>query len=304
MNSVTLRVPGTTANLGSGFDTLGLALRLYNDITVVPGTRRGIRIVSPIADDAREGATAMIAEAAALFSKRTRTRARGFDISITGSVPIARGLGSSTTVLVGTLAALDTLAGSGLGKEGVFQLAQELEGHPDNAAPATFGGFTASAPVGKEARVLRFPVTPKARFVVLVPGFEVRTADARRLIPAAYPKADVIHALGRVALVTAAFASGKPEALRDLFDDRIHQPCRTPLIPQLPKVIDAGVRAGAIGGWLSGSGSTLICLTLTGAEKVGQAMQRVIPDSHLHIVGADPTGYQVMAAEYRLEAGQ
>ncbi len=288
-----VRVPGTTANLGSGFDVLGIALKLYNRVAVTRVPRRGVRIVSPISDEARAGATQMVEEASSAFFRKTRTRAFGWDVSITGDVPVARGLGSSTTVLVGALAALDAIAGTGLGKEGVFQLANELEGHPDNAAPATFGGFTASAPAPEGARVARFPVSSKVRFVVLVPGFEVRTSDARRLLPSAYPKADVVHALGRVAMITAAFASGDLGSLAGMFDDRVHQPCRTPLIPALPRVIAAGVRAGAVGGWLSGSGSTIVCLATADAEPVGRAMQRALPESRLHVVAADASGYRL-----------
>jgi len=288
-----VRVPGTTANLGSGFDVLGIALKLYNRVAVTRVPRRGVRIVSPISDEARAGATQMVEEASSAFFRKTRTRAFGWDVSITGDVPVARGLGSSTTVLVGALAALDAIAGTGLGKEGVFQLANELEGHPDNAAPATFGGFTASAPAPEGARVARFPVSSKVRFVVLVPGFEVRTSDARRLLPSAYPKADVVHALGRVAMITAAFASGDLGPLTGMFDDRVHQPCRTPLIPALPRVIAAGVRAGAVGGWLSGSGSTIVCLATADAEPVGRAMQRALPESRLHVVAADASGYRL-----------
>ena len=296
--SILVRVPGTTANLGSGFDVLGIALRIYNRVRVTPAAHAGPRITSPIAEEARAGATDMVREAATLFFRRTRRRVFGFDISITGDVPVARGLGSSTTVLVGALAALDALAGTSLGKEGVFQMAHELEGHPDNAAPATFGGFTASAPAPEGARVARFPVASRARFVVLVPGFEVRTADARRLLPSNYPKADLVHALGRVAMVTSAFASGDLAMLRGMLDDRVHQPCRTPLIPALPKVIEAGVKAGAVAGWLSGSGSTIVCLAPEGdaqAARVGKAMQRAMPGSRLHVAGADPSGYRVLA---------
>ncbi len=175
----------------------------------------------------------------------------------------------------------------------MFELVNVLEGHPDNCAPATFGGFTVAGPVGKSVRVLRFPVPREARFVTLVPDFEVKTSDARRLLPAEYPKADLVHSLNRVALVSAAFASGNLEALRGLFDDRVHQPYRTPLIPQLPKVIQAGVKAGAVGGWLSGSGSTVMCLALENAEAVAQAMLRPLPGSQIHILAADPAGYRV-----------
>lgn len=291
---MTIRVPGTTANLGSGFDTLGLAVRLHNLVAVHPRDDRKVEITSPIADESRAGATRMVSEAARYFFRRTRTQPFGFSISITGDVPVARGLGSSTTVQLGLLAALNEITGAGLDKHGVFELVHVLEGHPDNAAPATFGGFTVAGAVGKEVRVLRFPVPRNARFITLVPTFEVRTSDARRLLPDSYPKPDVVHSLNRVALISAAFASGDLTALRGLFDDRIHQPYRTPLIPQLPKVIQAGVRAGAIGGWLSGSGSTIMCLTLDRADEVAAAMARQLPESAIHILAADTAGYTVV----------
>jgi homoserine kinase len=290
---MTIRVPGTTSNLGSGFDTLGLALRLYNRVTVLPRSRRGAEITSQIDGDAREGATRMVSDAARYFFRRTRKPAFGFTIAIEGEVPVARGLGSSTTVQLGLLAALNELSGAGLDRHGVFELVNVLEGHPDNAAPATFGGFTVAGPVGKSTRVLRFNVPAKARFITLIPDFEVRTADARRLLPAEYPKADLIHSLNRVALVTAALATGQLEALQGLFDDRVHQSHRTPLIPQLPKVVEAGVRAGAIGGWLSGSGSTIMCITLRNAEEVANAMLRQIPAGTVHVLHPDSSGYRI-----------
>ena len=291
---MTVRVPGTTSNLGSGFDTLGLALQLYNRVTVLPRSQRGAGIVSPIADDAREGATTMVSDAARLFFRRTGKPSFGFNISITGDVPVARGLGSSTTVQLGLLVALNELSGAGLDRHGIFELVNVLEGHPDNAAPATFGGFTVAGPVGRSTRVLRFPVPRQARFITLIPDFEVRTADARRLLPAQYPKADLVHSLNRVALVSAALATGQLEALRDLFDDRVHQTHRTPLIPQLPKVVAAGVKAGAIGGWLSGSGSTIMCLTTRDTEAVAVAMLRQIPGGQVQVLKPDVSGYQLV----------
>ncbi len=290
LRPVTVRVPGTTANLGSGFDTLGIALRLYNRVRVTPTIRRGVAITSPLAPEAIEGATAMVAESARLFFRRTRRASFGFELHVAGEVPVARGLGSSTTVQLGCVAALNEISGAGLGREALFDLVHELEGHPDNAAPATFGGFMVSGPVGKGARVIRFKVPASARFVTLIPRFEVKTSDARKLLPAEYPKADLVHSLNRVALVTAAFASGDLASLSGLFDDRVHQPYRAPLIPGLDRVIAAGVKAGAIGGWLSGSGSTIMCIATGNAPAVAAAMQSRLKDSDVRILSPDSAG--------------
>ncbi len=276
--------------MGPGFDTLGLALRFYNHSRVTRRPGRGLTITSPIGDEARAGATALLTEAAQRYFRRTKQKPFAFDISLTGDVPIARGLGSSVTARLGCVAALNVLGGEPLDRQGLFQLVTELEGHPDNAAPAVFGGFTASTTVGTEARAVRFPVSVAARFVTLIPNFEVSTPMARQLVPLQFSKADTVHCLTRVALITAAFAAGDLQALRGCFDDRIHQPYREPLIPELSAVIRAGEKAGAIGGWLSGSGSTIICLTLEQPEAVARAMQRCLPDSTVHILRADRDG--------------
>ena len=292
--SSTVRVPGTTANLGPGFDTLGIALKLHNRITVHPTDRRGIVITSPIDEASRGPATTMLQEAATAFFRAAKKPSFGFEIAITGEVPLARGLGSSVTARLGCTAALNRMVGEPLDREALFQLVSRLEGHPDNAAPATFGGFTASTMVGDKARAIRFPVPTAAQFVTLIPNFEVSTPMARKLVPQQFSKADTVHCLTRVALITAAFASGNLEALRGCFDDRIHQPYREQLIPQLSRVIRAGEKAGAIGGWLSGSGSTIICLTVQNPEAVARAMHRALPDSSMHILQADSTGLKGM----------
>jgi len=288
--SAAVRVPGTTANLGPGFDTLGIALRLYNRATVTRCPGRGVTFQSSMDPASRAGATALLSEAADRFFRQAKLRPFGLAITLTGDVPIARGLGSSVTARLGCLGALNRLCGEPLDRDQLFQAVSDLEGHPDNAAPAVYGGFTASTVVAGRARTVRFPVSPKARFVTLIPRFEVSTPMARKLVPQTFSKADAVHNLTRVALITGAFASGDLEALRGCFDDRIHQPYREALIPQLSRVIEAGERAGALGGWLSGSGSTIICLALRHAAAVARAMRRELPDSDVHILSADSRG--------------
>lgn len=289
-STASVRIPGTTANLGPGFDTLGIALRLYNRATVTRTEGRGVTLVSSLSDASQAAATALLSEATRRFFRVARIPSFGFTIALTGKVPIARGLGSSVTARLGCVGALNLLCGEPLGRAELFQLVSTLEGHPDNAAPALFGGFTAATMVAGKARAIRFPVSSRARFVTLIPRFEVSTPLARTLVPQEFSKADTVHCLTRVAMITAAFASGELEALRGCFDDRIHQPYREKLIPQLSGVIRAGEKAGALGGWLSGSGSTIICLTLEQSESVARAMHRALPDSDMHILTADTQG--------------
>lgn len=289
----TVRIPGTTANLGSGFDTLGLAVAFYNRAQVRRRGDRRIEITSPIAEASRAGALAMLEEAAGAFFKKTRQARFGADIHLSGDVPIARGLGSSVTARLGCVAGLNALCGSPLDRQGLLEVVAALEGHPDNAAPAVFGGFTAAGFVGDEVRCLRVPMPSRIRLVTLIPDFEVSTPEARKRVPQSFSKADTIHILNRASLVTAAFTTGRLEALRGCFDDRIHQPYRAPLIPGMEAILAAGVKAGAVGGWLSGSGSTLMCLALDHAEAVATAMQRKMPNAAVHVLKPDNAGLKV-----------
>lgn len=293
MNSVTVRVPASTSNLGSGFDTLGVALKLYNKIALRPREGRGVRLVSPIDESDRPAAMAMISEAAQTFFRAAGMKSFGFDVALLGEVPVARGLGSSVTVRLGVIAGLNEMTAAGLSNQQILDAVTSLEHHPDNAAPALHGGFTVAGMVGKEVRCVRIPVKPKVKFVALIPQFEINTEKARELIPQSYSKADTIHALNRTALISAAFATGNIEMLRGLFDDRVHQPYRSKLLPQLTAVIRAGEKAGAIGGWLSGSGSTIICLTLEKEGRVAKAMLEALPDSDLKILTTDNRGLAI-----------
>jgi homoserine kinase len=281
MNPVTVRVPASTSNLGSGFDTLGLAVNLYNEVTLT-------RAASKTAD-----LPPIVREAANLFFRRAKISPIHFHITITGNIPVARGLGASGALRAATVAGLNELTAAKLPKQTILEIITDLEGHPDNASPALLGGCTVSGRVGKEVRCLRFPVSPKLKIVTLIPNFRVETEEARRLIPHNFSKADTVHSLNRAALIAAAFAAKNYEALRGLFDDRVHQPHRLPLVPQLNAVIRAAEKARAIGGFLSGSGSAIICLALEHSAEIAAAMQRALPSSEMLILRADNSGLRI-----------
>ena len=256
MRQVTFRVSASTSNLGPGFDCLGVALRLYNLVTV---TRNQKGPADPI-----------VREAARLFFRHAQHKPFSFSCSVTGDVPECRGLGGSATVRLGVLHGLNLLCGKPLDRQQIFGLAARLEGHPDNAAPAEFGGFTVYAASGLQ----RFVVSPRLKFVLLIPDLEISTRDARRLLPNRIPHSDAVRSCAAACKITAAMVSRDYEKLRGAFVDHLHQPYRRKLIPFLDDVIKAGEKAGALGGFLSGSGSTIICLTLDSSEKVAAAMLR------------------------------
>src|SRR5688572_10124953 len=282
MKSVTVRVPASTSNLGSGFDTLGLAVNLYN--TVIIATSAAGAPKPP----------AIIAEAAGAFFRRAKIPRFTFEVSISGNIPVARGLGASGALRTAIVAGLNELSAAKLSRQSLLEIVTDLEGHPDNASPALLGGCTVSGRVGKEIRCIRFSVSPKLKIITLIPNFPVETEKARRLIPQTFSKTDTAHSLNRAALITAAFAAKNYEALRGLFDDRLHQPHRLPLVPQLNAVIQAGEKAGAIGGFLSGSGSSIIRLTLENSARVANAMRRAFPESEFLILRADNRGLSVL----------
>jgi homoserine kinase len=278
MSEVTIRIPATTANLGPGFDCLGIALQLANRVSV-----------KMVSGPENTGYSGMVDDAAAVFFKASGKTPFGFVWSIEGDVPQSRGMGSSVTVRLGLLHGLNELCDSPLTPSHLFDVCADLEGHPDNAAPAAFGGFAVSKPGVKP---LIFPVDESLHFVLLIPDFEVSTPEARKVLPDSLNRRRAVESVVNACRVTAAFAARDYESLRGAFGDHLHQPHREPLIPFLTKVIAAGESAGAIGGWLSGSGSTICCLTAEKPEAVASAMLKAAesPGAKTVITRADNRG--------------
>jgi homoserine kinase len=285
MQQVTVRVPASTSNLGPGFDCLGVALRIYNDVTVRRGGRRP--------------SSTMMCEAADIFFQRAGLRPSAFSAKVEGKVPISRGLGSSVTLRLGVMHGLNVLAGEPLGRDEIFAVCAELEGHPDNAAPAEFGGFNVTLSSRGDDRVLhrqRFAVAPGLQFVLLVPDFEVRTSEARALLPKHLGRLSAVESCGHACAITAAFASGKYEQLRGVFRDQLHQPFRKRLVPFFDGVVAASEKAGALGAFLSGSGSTIAAVTIDDASRVAAAMSSAAPETaRVLVTTADNRGARLLS---------
>jgi len=280
LGQVVVRVPASTSNCGAGFDTLGLALGLYNRVTLrraEAGGRRGIAAVAPVA--ARPGDAAaqpMVAAAARAFFLGADLAPESFSYRIEGEVPAARGLGSSVTIVAGVLAGLDALHGTGFSRHDLVAMATVVEGHPDNAGAGILGGFCVSRcdpATGAYRDTVRFPVPAELVFVVASPGVELLTSQSRRALPAMIPYFDAVRSINSAAYFVAAFAAGDFAKLRGAMGDFMHEPYRLPLIPGAAAAIAAGTEAGAHSGWLSGSGSSVLCASpLAPAAKVGAAM--------------------------------
>ena len=293
-DSVVVRVPASTSNCGSGFDTLGLALKLYNRITLSRAVGG-----APIPDrpsDAR--AQAMVAEAAESFGRAAALKAGGFRYRIEGDVPAARGLGSSVTVAAGVLAGLDALHGTALGRPKLVGLVAAIEGHPDNAGAGILGGFCVSRSdpaTGTYVDSQRFEVPDDIAFVVVSPPIESVTKESRGALPATLPFFDAVRSINSASYLVAAFASRDYGRLAQSAGDFIHEPYRLPRIPGAGDAIAAGIRAGAWTGWLSGSGSSVMCVSgRSGADAVFSAMTaafaKVSMRSEGRILAADNEG--------------
>lgn len=291
--SVTVRVPGSTSNCGSGFDTLGLALRIYNRLTLtrLPGDSLPV----PVGGGAA-AAHIMVDEAAAAFFGKTGRARFGFKYAIAGSVPPGRGLGSSATVRAGTLAGLNALAGAGLLSRQLVELATALEGHPDNAAPAVLGGFCVArtSPLdGTYLDCVRVAVPAELAFVVVAPPGEIRTEESRSALPRTLPFFDAVRSINAASFLVAALATREYRKLRHAVADFMHEPYRLPGIPGGRLAIDAGVAAGAFTGWLSGSGTSVLCVSKRAkAPAVRRAMTAALKQA-----AAGCAGSWVLAAD-------
>ena len=197
---------------------------------------------------------------------------KGFHIRMTNHIPLSRGLGSSAAAIVAGLKAANALLGNRFSRRELLQLATNIEGHPDNVAPAIFGGFTIS--VVTRGRVECFSLMPRMplKLVVAVPQFPLSTRLARSVLPEQVRMRDAVFNVSRAALLVAALTKGQPRFLCSAFADALHQPYREKLIPGMRDVFRAARRAGALGASLSGAGPCLIAYTLENEEAVGQAM--------------------------------
>lgn len=310
--SVTVLTPATSANLGPGFDSLGLALQLYNrfKVQITQGDAQApiIHIEGQFGEGLSTGADNLFFRSfAALFAKQ-QVPVPPVEILMTIHIPHGCGLGSSATAVVGGLVAANTLLelqGKALPKEDLLELAVENEAgnHPDNVAPALLGGLVATVNIEGSIRAIktRFPDALKA--VIFTPSFPMDTIAGRKLLPASYSKADVTFNTGRVALLLSALQAGRYEVIAEAMQDRMHQPYRQALFPTMPDIIQAAIDAGAHGASLSGGGSSLIALASSNFSGILRAMQETARalgvEGTGRILRADQQGARVLSAELR-----
>lgn len=269
---VTVRVPATSANLGPGFDSIGIALDLYNTVSIEASDEFAVRLAGEGQDVLSQGQDNLVYQGVlAIYEKLGRT-VPPVRLSTENWVPLARGLGSSSAALVAGLVAANEFLGHQLSTQTLLQIATRMEGHPDNVTPALFGGLQVAAMNGGKVEHISVPLAVDLKIVVFVPEFPMLTSEAREILPRHVSRADAIFNVSRASLLVAAMATGSIGHLRMAMEDALHQPYRCKLFPALQDIIDAAQEAGAAGAALSGAGSSILAFALGGEERVSEAM--------------------------------
>ncbi len=281
----TISVPATTANIGAGFDCLGAALSLHNRFTFTPldaalGTLE-MTVTGPEADRVQTDASNLVYQAFTQFYQALGQPIPAVKIEIELGVPLARGLGSSATAIVGGLVGANALTGFATKRATVMQLAIAMEGHPDNVVPALIGGCRLAATNPQDGwEICEIPWHDSITPIVAIPDFELSTAEARRVLPATYSRADAIFNTAHLGLLLRGLETGNADWLYAALHDRIHQPYRQALIPGYAAVHATALEAGAYGLVISGAGSTLLALAeRSQAERVRSAIAATWKDA-------------------------
>ena len=282
--SIHVRVPGTSANCGPGFDCLGLACSIYNDLTLTLTHEPGLRI--DIAGDGariipRDERNIVWRSVRYLLDQAGNTEWQGGHLEMVNHIPLSRGLGSSAAAIVAGLKAANAWLDSPFNRHQLLQFATAIEGHPDNVAPALFGGFTASITQGEKVECFTFLPRYRMRYVVAVPDFPLSTRKAREVLPEAVTRADAVYNIGRASVLVGALCRGSERFLQYALDDKLHQPYRASLIPGMYETFAAAKEAGAYGASLSGAGPCLIAFVPEKkhcAQDVARAMREKLRD--------------------------
>lgn len=257
---VQVRVPATSANLGAGFDCFGIALSMYNTISVSE-TEKGLYIVrSPDAEYTPNDKNNLIYRSVMRAFDEVDYTPKGLKISQKSDIPMTRGLGSSSSCIVGGLIAGNIISGRKLTPQRIFELANEIEGHPDNVAPALYGGFCVSCI--DNGTLFRRTVRPKndIKFVAMIPKYFVPTKKSRTQLPKTVLAKDAAFNVAHASMLALSFASGDYRDLDVFVNDRLHQPYRAAMIEDMEKIFGMCSELGALASYLSGSGPTVIAI--------------------------------------------
>lgn len=294
MNRVRVRVPATSANLGPGFDALGLALGLHNEVTIEEAESVSVSIEGEgAAYLPRSDQNVVVRGARAVFDLAGR-QFRGVKVTLVNRIPPRRGLGSSAAAWLEGIVGANALLGRPLDRDAVLQLGARQEGHPDNVAAALLGGLTVACWASDKVVAVSLPVPADLRWVVLIPEVESSTREARAVLPQTVSREDAVFNVGRACLFLGGLLSGRPDLLGVAMEDRLHQPYRRSLFPWMDAVTSAARSAGAVACVLSGAGPALLAVVRNADGAVCRAMETALSQAGIRgsarILPVDPVG--------------
>ena len=307
MTLIRVKAPATTANMGPGYDCLGLALDVWNplEIEVLKGGEPVVEVTGEGADELGTGRDNLIYRAMEFLFQDVGEDMPAVRINCDNAIPIARGMGSSAAAIAGGLVAANYLCSQEYTANDLLEMAATIEGHPDNVAAAVLGGMQLvimdQTDEGNRLYTVPVNVPPELHAVVFVPQVRISTKDARAVLPEKVSMADAVHNMGRVGLLVAAMATNHPEYLTVATQDRIHQPYRQPLFPAMKVIFQAALDAGAMGVFLSGSGSTVLALTkgreMTVAYEMAEAARQASVEGNVSVTQPTVRGAHLIDQE-------
>ena len=294
-----VRVPASTANLGPGFDTLGVALQLYLylEVEIIP-TGLSVELTGEGAEKLPENSDNLIYRTMKSLFDKAGFEPPGLKLQVHNQIPLQKGLGSSAAAIVSGLVAANELCGLPYSRDELLSMAVELEGHADNVTPALFGGLTISY-LGQNGKVgcRKVTLSEKIRLVLVIPEICLSTSKARTVLPKEVPLEDAVFNVQKTAILIEALRTGNFNLLGEAMQDRLHQPYRKKLVPQVEKVFSAGLDAGACGVVFSGSGPTIAAFCQNREDEIGKAMKKAFEmqgvAAHAYSLEIDHQGAEV-----------
>lgn len=257
---VRVKVPASTANLGPGFDTLGMALTLYAWIEMKPAEATVFHLHGENLDGLPTDKSNLLYKVAQSVFDEAGVSLPELEITMYSDIPLTRGLGSSASAIVGALYAANLLIGSPLSLSRLFDMATALEHHPDNVGASLYGGIITAVWDGAHAEALRIEPPDQLDVLVAIPDFQLSTSKAREVLPKQIGMSDAVYNISRASLLTAALTMGRLDLIKDAMRDRLHQPYRASLVPGMGRILEEATEHGALGSALSGAGPTLLAL--------------------------------------------
>jgi len=307
MTLVRVKAPATTANMGPGYDCLGMALDVWNtiEIEVLDSGEPVVEVTGEGAGELGTGRDNLVYRSMEFLFHDAEQEMPLVRIRCDNAIPLARGMGSSAAAIAGGLVAANAICSQDYTPNDLLEMAATIEGHPDNVAAAVLGGMqlviSDKTEGGSRLYTVPINVSPELHAVVFVPQVRIATEDARAVLPEKVTVADAVHNMGRVGLLVASMATNHPEYLAIATQDLLHQPYRQPLFPAMKVIFKAALDAGALGVFLSGSGSTVLALTqgreMTVAYEMAEAARQASVEGNVSVTQPTVRGAHLIGQE-------